>query len=204
VSPHGAPDPASPGSSTTGSNANSSTSHAPASTPEVLDLSVQLEVARPRTRLQDNIVKPKVFTDGTVWYDRLGLAMIHEPKTLHEALHDEHWKGAMDEEFSSLMKNKTWHLVPAHQAQNIVDCKWVYKIKRKADGTIDRYKARLVDKGFKQRCGIDYEETFSPVVKMAIVCIILSIAVPNNWCIRQLDVQNAFLHGVRDEDVFMK
>jgi hypothetical protein len=94
----------------------------------------------------------------------------------------------MDEEFSALMKNKTWHLVPAHQAQNIVDCKWVYKVKRKADGTIDRYKARLVAKGFKERYDIDYEDTFSPVVKMVTIRIILSISVSNNWCLRQLDL----------------
>jgi hypothetical protein len=110
----------------------------------------------------------------------------------------------MDEEFSAFMKNKTWHLVLRHQAQNIVDCKWVYKVKRKADGTIDTYKARLVAKGFKQRYGIDYKETFSPVVKMATIRIILSIVVSNNWCLRQLDMQNAFLHGVLDEDVFIK
>jgi hypothetical protein len=80
----------------------------------------------------------------------------------------------------------------------------VYKVKRKADGTIDRYKAQLVAKGFKQRYVIDYEETFNPAVKMATIRIILSTAVSNNWCLRQLDVQNAFLDGVLDEDVFMK
>jgi hypothetical protein len=131
---HGAPDPVSLGSSTSsrstaGSSADSSSLLAPASTAEVLDLPVQPAVTRPRTRLQDHIVKPKVFTDDTVRYDHLGLAMIREPKTLLEALHDEHWKGAMDEEFSALMKNKTGHLVLAHQAQSIVDCKWVYKVK---------------------------------------------------------------------------
>jgi hypothetical protein len=56
----------------------------------------------------------------------------------------------MDEEYNALMKNGTWHLVPFASGQNVIDCKWVYKIKRKADGTVDRYKARLVAKGFKQ------------------------------------------------------
>jgi hypothetical protein len=74
----------------------------------------------------------------------------------------------------------------------------------KSDGIIDRYKARLVAKGFKQRYVIDYEDMFNPVVKMATIRIILSIAVSRKWCMRQLDVQNAFLHGVLEEDVFMK
>jgi hypothetical protein len=80
----------------------------------------------------------------------------------------------------------------------------VYKIKHKADDMIDHYKARLVVKGFKQRYGIEYEDTFSLVVKIATIRIILSIAVSKNWSLRQLDVQNAFLHSVLEEDVFMK
>jgi hypothetical protein len=115
---------------------------------------------------------------------------------LHEALADENWKRAMDVEYSALMKNQTWHLVPVHQMQNLVDCKWVFKVKHKSDGSIDRYKARLVAKVFKQRYDIDYEDTFSPVVKIATVHIILSIVVTRIWCIRQLDVQNAFLHSI--------
>jgi hypothetical protein len=66
----------------------------------------------------------------------------------------------MDEEYDALIKNKTWHLVPSDRCQNIIDCKWVYKVKRKADGSIDHYKAHLVAKGFKQRYGIDYDGTF--------------------------------------------
>jgi hypothetical protein len=96
---------------------------------------------------------------------------------LHDALSNPHWENAMDHEYSALMKNKTWHLVPPQQGQNVIDCQWVYKVKRKADGTIDRYKARLVAKGFKQRYGIDYEDTFSPVVKATTTHLVLSLAV---------------------------
>ncbi|KAK1665730.1 hypothetical protein QYE76_053889 [Lolium multiflorum] len=74
-----------------------------------------------------------------------------EPLTLTEALNDSNWCKAMEEEYNALLENKTWHLVPPNRNKNLIDCKWVYRIKKKADGSIDRYKARLVAKGFKQR-----------------------------------------------------
>jgi hypothetical protein len=132
------------------------------------------------------------------------LTVSGEPENLDEAMHHEQWRGAMNEEYQALMKNNTWHLVPSTHATNIIDCKWVYKIKRRQDGSVDRYKARLVAKGFKQRHGIDYGDTFSPVLKAATVWLVLSLAVSRGWCLRQLDVQNAFLHGTLDEEVFMR
>ena len=75
------------------------------------------------------------------------LTTFGEPQNLDEALENRNWKEAMDAEYMALMKNKTWHLVPPQKGRNIIDCKWVYKIKRKSDGSLDRYKARLVAKG---------------------------------------------------------
>ena len=118
--------------------------------------------------------------DGTVRY---GLSCSAEPSSVSDALANKHWKSAMDDEYFALLKNGTWHLVPPSQEKNVIDCRWVYRIKAKADGTLDRYKAHLVAKGFKQRYGIDYEDTFSLVVKIATVRLVLSIAVARGWCL---------------------
>jgi hypothetical protein len=161
--------------------------------------------SRPVTRAQRGINHPKVYTDGTVRYDKHAfLTNTGDPTSIDEAIGDKNWKATMDLEFDALMKNKTWHLVPPMRGRNIIGCKWVYKIKRKQDGSLDRYKARLVAKGFKQRYVIDYDDTFSPVVKMATIHIVLSIAVSKGWSICPLDVQSAFLHGYLEEEVYME
>lgn len=106
-------------------------------------------------------------------------------------------------EINALLKNNTWSLVPPSSSQNLVVCKWVFRIKHKPDDTIERYKARLIAKGFHQQAGIDYTETFSLVIKPATIRVVLSIAVSRGWSLRQLDVTNAFLHGYLQEDVYM-
>jgi histone deacetylase 1/2 len=134
---------------------------------------------RPTTRASKGIVKPRECKDGTVRW--LFTAAIDEPTNLQTALADPNWKEAMDEEYDALIRNRTWRFVPPREGKNVIDCRWVYKVKLKSDGSIDRYKARLVAKGFKQRYGIDYEDTFSPVVKIATVRLVLSLAISRGW-----------------------
>ena len=109
----------------------------------------------------------------------------------------------MDLEMEALDKNNTWELVSLPNGKKPVGCKWVYTIKYKADGSIERYKARLVAKGFTQTYGVDYSETFAPVAKMNTVRVILSLAANYNWNLQQFDVKNAFLHGEREEEIYM-
>ncbi|GJY92325.1 integrase [Tanacetum coccineum] len=110
----------------------------------------------------------------------------------------------MKEEYDVLVKNETSSLVPRASNTNVVDCKWVYMLKRDKNGAITRYKARFIAKGFQQQPGIDFHETFSLVVKSKTIRVALSLVVTNNWPLRQLDVQNAFLHGNLKERVYMK
>ena len=141
-----------------------------------------------RTRLQQGLIQPKNYKHITKYGLVCSTGEPGEPNTIEEALSDDKWKKAMVEEYKALERNKTWHLVPPKQGKNLIDCKWVFRIKKKSDGTIDRYKARLVAKGFKQRYGIDYEDTFSPVVKAATIRLVLSSAVFRGLSSRQLDV----------------
>ncbi|WVZ54421.1 hypothetical protein U9M48_005215 [Paspalum notatum var. saurae] len=108
----------------------------------------------------------------------------------------------MEDEFQALISNNTWTLVPRPPRANIVSGKWIFKHKFHADGSLDRYKARRVLRGFTQRLGVDFDETFSPVVKPRHHPHCSSPAISMDWPIHQLDVNNAFLHGTLTETVY--
>lgn len=130
-----------------------------------------------------------------------------EPKTYKQAVEckqSDKWMNAMSEEYESLIKNHTWILVNKPKNESIIDNRWVFKIKENTDGSIERYKARLVARGFTQEHGINYYETFSPVVRFTSIRIILSIAANKKMMLKQFDVKTAFLNGVLDETVYMK
>jgi histone deacetylase 1/2 len=157
------------------------------------------------TRRSHGIHRPKEYKDGTVRYDpyRRG-AFLVTPATYRGALSEPAWRSAMEAEFDALISNRTWTLVPRPPGTNIVGSKWIFKTKFRPDGSVDKHKACLVARGFTQQQGIDYHDTFSPVVKPVTVCLVLSLAISRGWCLRQIDVSNAFLHGFVEEDVYME
>lgn len=112
-----------------------------------------------------------------------------------QALKDPVWRVAMADEFNALIAAGVWELVPPDSSQNLVGCKWVFRVKFNPNGSVERHKARLMAKGFSQRPGIDFFETYSLVIKPVTIRLILSLAVSRGWSMNQLDVNNAFLHG---------
>ncbi|GJZ05757.1 ribonuclease H-like domain-containing protein [Tanacetum coccineum] len=124
-----------------------------------------------------------------------------EPKDFFKASQDPKWIEAINLEMEALNRNGTWVLTELPENRKPIGCKWIFKIKYKANGEVERYKARLLAKGNNQKEGIDYEETFYPVVKMVTVRCLISVQ--NGWTLYQLDVNNAFLYGDLVEDVYM-
>ena len=132
-----------------------------------------------------------------------------DPKSLKEAQsHADwpEWQQAMDREISTLESVGTWINVPRPIDKNIVGSKWVFHIKQKADGSIEKYKACLVTQGFTQKFGMDYFDTFSPVAKLSSFCIILAIAARNDWDANTFDFNGAYLNGELgdSEEIYMK
>ncbi|XP_074271100.1 uncharacterized protein LOC141595025 [Silene latifolia] len=128
----------------------------------------------------------------------------HEPSFFKDAIQVPEWRDAMKQELGALEKNQTWTLEPLPPNKKAIGSKWVYKIKYNADGTIERYKARLIVMGNRQIEGVDYNETFTLTIKLVTVRTLLAIAAAKRWVIHQMDVHNAFLHGDLHEEVYMK
>jgi hypothetical protein len=135
-----------------------------------------------RTKSHVGITKPKNYSDGTVCYAYTVAS--GAPYTVQEALSSPSWKAMMIDEYNVLLRNKTWTLVPPVSGRNVIDCKWVFKLKYKVDEFVDHHKAHLVEKGFKQRLDIDFDDIFSPVVKPATIRLVLSLAVSQGWILR--------------------
>eukprot|EP01018_Ginkgo_biloba_P024032 Gb_18989 [translate_table: standard] len=127
-----------------------------------------------------------------------------KPTSYKEAKEDQHWVDAMKVEYNALMKNKTWRLVEFSKEKEAIGCKWVFRTKYKADGTIDKHKVRLVVKGYTQKEGIEYEETSAPTAKMITIRLVLAIAAQLGWKVHQMDVKSDFLNGDLEEGVYMQ
>jgi ribosomal protein L12E/L44/L45/RPP1/RPP2 len=132
---------------------------------------------------------------------------VEEPKTYQEMLVSQdvyQWHEAMKEEIKALYENNTWRLVQLPAGRTAIGSKWVYKVKLNKDGGIDRYKARFCAKGYSQEQGIDYNETFAPVVKYKSLRIILALVTINDYELSQMDVHTAFLNATIKQEVYMK
>lgn len=159
-----------------------------------------------RLRDRTNIRKPLKYREFALDIENLLVAESREPFTYEEAIQGEDseaWNKTMKEEKESLDKNQTWILVDPPVDKQILQNRWVFKYKPAAGSHTRKHKARLVVKGFTQRPGIDYGETFSPVVKFSSIRSILAVAAATGMHLAQFDVKTAFLHGDLQEDVYM-
>lgn len=165
-----------------------------------------------RLRDRDQMPRPNYnpsysFIDSLLSVAECYVMEQYEPQSYAEAIKSpdsEVWSRAIKEEMDSLIENNTWSLVDLPTNRRAIDNRWVFKIKYKSNGDIDRYKARLVVKGFTQKYGIDYQETFCPVVKFSSIRMILATAANEKLILKQFDIKTAFLYGELDEEIYMK
>jgi hypothetical protein len=127
-----------------------------------------------------------------------------EPTIYEDDAKQQLWKDAMVEEYQSIIKNDVWEVVPRPEGKLVVTSKWLLKIMHAADGSIEKHKARFVARGFSQKKGIDYDETFTPVARYTSIKTIISLASVLGWKLHQMGVKNAFLSGQVEEEVYIE
>jgi hypothetical protein len=161
--------------------------------------------------LQDKLIDSESIDDEPVRgtrsieeiYQRSNVAVC-EPDNYEEAQQNPSWQKAMEEEIFMIEKNKTWELVDRPEDKNIIGVKWIFRTKLNADSSINKFKARLVVKGYAQVYGVDYSDTFAPVARMDTIRLLLAVAAHRNWKVFQLDVKSAFLNGVLQEEIYVE
>jgi hypothetical protein len=126
-----------------------------------------------------------------------------EPFSFDEAAKHKVWKDAMIEEYESILKDNVWEVVRRPQGKSVVTSKWIYKIKHAIDGSVEKFKARFVARGFSQKERIDYDEIFAPVARYTSIRIIISLASVFNWKLHQIDVKAVFLNGEVEQEVYI-
>lgn len=126
-----------------------------------------------------------------------------EPSNFSQANRERNWKQAMKAEMDSIERNETWKLVELPDGHKVIGLKWIYKLKKDAEGKIVKYKARIVAKGYVQEHGADFDETFAPVTRLETVRMLLALAAKSNWEVQHLDVKTAFLNGEITEEVYV-
>lgn len=153
-----------------------------------------------RTRAKNNISKP---VQKLTLSDACNTGISHEPTTITQAMKQDDWREAAISEFDAHIVNHTWDLEPPSPDQNVIGCKWLFTTKYFPNGQKRCRKGRLVAKDYTQRYGVDYSETFSPVIKSTTIRLVIQVAVTKSWPIKQLDVNNAFFQGDLTEVVYM-
>ncbi|KAA0057473.1 retrovirus-related Pol polyprotein from transposon TNT 1-94 [Cucumis melo var. makuwa] len=138
------------------------------------------------------------FDDPVVYF---ALFANWDPVTFEEAFKKPKWQEAMNDEIVAIERNNTWELIELPKGQKTIDVKWVYKTKLNEKGNVDKYKAHLVAKGYKQEFGVDYKEVFASVAQHDTIRLVIALATQNSWPIFQLDVKSVFLHGDLQEKV---
>jgi hypothetical protein len=147
------------------------------------------------------VKRPKPFSNYTALMCNL---LDEEPTCFEEAIQKKEWADAMTKEYQSIIKNDVWEIVPRPKSKDVVSSKWLFKIKHVVDGSIEKYKARFVARGFSQKEGIDYEKTFAPVARYTSIRTIIALAAKMKWKLHQMDVKTAFLNGVIEEEVYIE